>query len=94
MCFLHQVWRDTLDQAVDMYGTLLDRHRTLVEDRRDDMLKAPRHAVDRIVHRYHRLGAVQLDPDVGDAEVRARLLVVFGVGVICCGTPGTPMENF
>ena len=55
--FLHQAWRDTLDQAVDMYGKLLDRHRKLVETRLDDMLKAQRQAVDRIVHRYHRLGA-------------------------------------
>ena len=33
-----------------------------------------RQAVDRIVHRYRRLGAVLLDPDVGDDELRARLL--------------------
>ena len=26
VCFLHQAWRDTLDQAVDMYGKLLDRN--------------------------------------------------------------------
>ena len=57
-----------------MYGKLLDRNRKRVEDRLDDMLKAQRHAVDRIVHRYHRLGAVLLDPDVGDAELRVRLL--------------------
>ena len=38
------------------------------------MLKAQRHAVDRIVQRYRRLGAVLLDPDVGDDELRARLL--------------------
>ena len=74
VCFLHQARRDTLDQAVDMYGKLLDRNRKLVEDRLDEMLKAQRHAVDRIVHRYHRLGAVLLDPDIGDAELRARLL--------------------
>ena len=43
VCFLHQAWRDTLDQAVDMYGKLLDRSRKRVEDRRDDMLKAQRH---------------------------------------------------
>ena len=74
VCFLHQTWRDTLDQAVDMYGKLLDRNRKLVEARLDDMLKAQRQAVDRIVHRYRRLGAVLLDPDVGDDELRARLL--------------------
>ena len=74
VCFLHQAWRDTLDQAVDMYGKLLDRNRKLAEDRLDEMLKAQRNAVDRIVHRYHRLGAVLLDPDIGDAELRARLL--------------------
>ena len=74
VCFLHQAWRDTLDQAVDMYGKLLDRNRERVEDRLDDMLKAQRHAVDRIVQRYRRLGAVLLDPDVGDDELRARML--------------------
>ena len=74
VCFLHQTWRDTLDQAVDMYGKLLDRNRKLVETRLDDMLKAQRQAVDRIVHRYRQLGAVLLDPDVGDDELRVRLL--------------------
>ena len=48
VCFLHQAWRDTLDQAVDMYGKLLDRNRKRVDERLDDMLKAQRHAVDRI----------------------------------------------
>ena len=76
VCFLHQAWRDTLDQAVDMYGKLLDRNRKLVDERLDDMLKAQRHAVDRIVQRYRRLGAVLLDPDVGDDELRARLLSI------------------
>ena len=42
VCFLHQAWRDTLDQAVDMYGKLLDRNRKLVEARLDDMLKSQR----------------------------------------------------
>ena len=37
VCFLHQAWRDTLDQAVDMYGKLLDRNRKLVESRLDDL---------------------------------------------------------
>ena len=74
VCFLHQAWRDTLDQAVDMYGKLLDRNRKRVDDHLDDMLKAQRHAVDRIVQRYRRLGAVLLDPDVGDDELRTRLL--------------------
>ena len=57
-----------------MYGKLLGLHRKLVEDSLDDMLKAQRPDVDRIVHRYYRLGAVLLDPDIGDAELRARLL--------------------
>ena len=45
-----------------------------VRTRLDDMLKAQRQAVDRIVHRYRQLGAVLLDPDVGDDELRVRLL--------------------
>ena len=27
VCFLHQAWHDMLDQAMDMYGKLLDRSR-------------------------------------------------------------------
>ena len=42
--FLHQAWRDTLDQAVDRYGKLLDRNRKLAETRLDDMLNAQRQA--------------------------------------------------
>ena len=69
--FLHQAWRDTLDQAIDMYGTLLDRHRTGVDDHLDDRRTAHRHAVDRIVHRDHRLGAGLLDQVVGLVSIRA-----------------------
>ena len=69
--FLHQAWRDTLDQAVDMYGTLLDRHRTRVDDHLDDRRNAQRPAVDRIVHRDHRLGAGLLDQVVGLVSIRA-----------------------
>ena len=76
VCFLHQAWRDTLDQAVDMYGKLLERSRKLVERRVDEKLKAQRHAVDRIVQRYRDIGAVLLDPGVGDTELRPRLLAV------------------
>ena len=36
-------------------------HRKLVEARLDDMLKAQRQAVDRIIHRYRQLGTVLLD---------------------------------
>ena len=59
-----------------MYGTLLNRHRTRVDDHLDDRRNAPRHAVDRIVHRDHRLGAGLLDPDIGDAAVRTRVLSI------------------
>ena len=76
VCFLHQAWRDTFDQAVDMYGKLLDRSRKLVMHRLDEKLKAQRHGVDRIVQRYHDLATVLLDPAVGDGELRARLLAV------------------
>ena len=47
----------------------------LVEDRLDDMLKAQRTAIDRRSPLPPaRRGAVLLDPDVGDAELRTRLL--------------------
>jgi len=47
VCFLHQAWRDTLDQAVDMYGKLLDRNRKRVDERLDDMLKVARGGAPR-----------------------------------------------
>ena len=65
-----------LDGNVPAVHKLLDRNRKRVDERLDDMLKAQRHAVDRIVQRYRRLGAVLLDPDVGDDELRARLLSI------------------
>ena len=74
VCFLHQAWRDTLDQAVDMYGKLLDRSRKQAEQRLDEKLKAQRRVVDRVVHRYSALASVLLDPGVDDAELRPRLL--------------------
>ena len=73
---LHQAWRDTLDQAVDMYAKLLDRSRKVVENRLDEKLKAQRHAVDRIVPRYRGMGEVLLDPDIDDTDLRARLFAV------------------
>ena len=74
VCFLHQAWRDTLDQAVDMYGKLLERNRRMIELRLNEKLKAQHRAIDRIVHRYRRLGVVLPDPDISDAELRTRLL--------------------
>ena len=76
VCFLHQAWRDTLDQAVDMYGKLLDRNRRMIELQLGERLRAQRRAIDRIVHRYRRLRAVLLDPDVNDAELRTKLLEI------------------
>ena len=78
VCFLHQAWRDTLDQAVDMYGKLLDRNRKLV------------------VQRYRRLGAVLLDPDVGDDELRVRATArVTGLRDPCAvgGTPDRAADD-
>ena len=75
-CFLRQAWRDTLDQAVDTYAKLLERHRKQVESRLDEKLKAQRHTVDRVVLRYRAFGSVLFDPDIDDAELRARLVDV------------------
>ena len=74
VCFLHQVWHDTLDQAVDMYGKLLERDQKQVHFRLEEKLKAQRHTVDRVVQHYQDLSAVLLDPDVDDAALRQRLL--------------------
>ena len=77
VCFLHHAWRDHTrpgpSTCTASSSTAIAKR---VEDHLDDRLKAQRHAVDRIVHRYHRLGAVLLDPDIGDAELRTRLLSI------------------
>ena len=74
VCFLHQAWRDTLDQAVDMYGKLLERSQKQVAHHLDEKLKTQRRTVERIVQRYRNLGTVLLDPEIDDAELRTRLL--------------------
>ena len=75
VCFLNQAWRDALDQAVDMYGKLLERDQKQVQFRLEEKLKAQRHAADRIIQHYRDLTAVLLDPDVDDAALRQELLV-------------------
>ena len=55
----------------------------MVAHRLDEKLKAQRHAVDRIVHRYRELGAVLLDPDVCDAQLRATLLATVPESELC-----------
>ena len=75
VCFLNQAWRDALDQAVDMYGKLLERDQKQVQFRLEEKLKAQRHAADRIMQHYRDLTAVLLDPDVDDAALRQELLV-------------------
>lgn len=74
VCFLHQAWRDTLDQAVDMYDKLLQRDQKRVHCRLEEKLNAQRGTVDRVVQRYQDLTAVLLDPDVDDAALRQELL--------------------
>ncbi len=74
VCFLHQAWRDTLDQGVDMYGKLLERDQKQVRFRLEEKLKAQRHAVDRIMQHYQDLTTVLLDPEVDDAVLRQELL--------------------
>ena len=59
---LHQAWRDTLDQAVDRYGKLLDRSRKRVDDRPSDTIAdaAFRGQAVRIVA-YLRVSTAQQD---------------------------------
>ena len=51
---------------------LLDRNRKLVEGRLDDMRKAQRQAVDRIVQHYRRLGAAACRPMCRSTSRRRR----------------------
>ena len=74
VCFLHQAWRDTTRSTGPSTCTASSSTASWSKPASTACSRRQRQAVDRIVHRYHRLGAVLLDPDVGDDELRARLL--------------------
>ena len=57
-----------------MYGMLLARNRRTIKLRLNEKLNVQHRAIDRIVHRYRRLGAALLDPDISDVELRTKLL--------------------
>ena len=76
VCYLHQAWRESLDQAVDMYGKLLDRQKSQIDKQLDDQLKNQRRALNRVVQNYTALGSVLLDPAIDDADLRIRMLAI------------------
>ena len=74
VCYLRQMWRETLDQGVDMYGKLLRRYQRQAHEQLDARLTAQRRTIDRVVDRYRRLGAVLLDPAIDSDDLRAMCL--------------------
>ncbi len=74
VCYLYQAWRDSIDQAVDMYGKLLERQKSHINRLLDERLKKQRRALDRVVHNYTALGAILLDTEIDNADLRARML--------------------
>lgn len=78
-CYLHQAWHDSIDQAVDMYGKLLERQKGQVDRLLDDKLKDQRRTIDRVVQNYTVLSAILLDPTINDADLRHCILTAISV---------------
>jgi TnpA family transposase len=73
MCFLWQSYRDAVDQAVDMYDKLITWVHTQAEADLDEQLRQQRKALRSSLATLKSLGAIILDEQIADVELRARL---------------------
>lgn len=79
VCFLHQSWRDAIDQAIDMYGKLLERHQKQVKNSLDNQLKSQRRSIDRIIRNYTTITSILLDSNIEAVSLKTRLLEVIAI---------------
>ena len=76
ICFLHQSYRDTVDQTVDMFDKILTRTQTQAEHDLDDHLRDQRRTLKESLALLRAVGAILLDEAIADEAVRARLFAV------------------
>ena len=72
-CFLRQSYRDSVDQAVDMFDKFLTRTHTRAEHELDDQMRGQRQTIKAALAALRSLGAVILDDSVANAALRPRL---------------------
>jgi len=80
LCFLWQSYRDSLDQAVDMFDKLLTRVHTHAEHELDERMREQRKTIQASMAVLRALGEIILDDSVGDDELRERIFTAVPKG--------------
>ena len=80
LCFLWQSYRDSLDQAVDMFDKLLTRVHTHAEHELDERMREQRRTIQALMVVLRALGQIILDDSVSDAELRERIFTAVPKG--------------
>ena len=68
VCFLRQSYRDTIDQAVDMFDKFLTRTHTRAEHELSDQMRSQRQTIKAALAALRSLGAIILDDSVGNGD--------------------------
>ena len=76
VCFLRQSYRDTVDQAVDMFDKLLTRTCTQAEHDLDDQMRTQRHSIKAALERLRSFGVIILDDSIKNSELRGKIFEV------------------
>jgi hypothetical protein len=70
VCFLWQVYRDTIDQMVEMHHKLMTRLYNQAQDDMDEQTRKQRRMIRSSLTTLHTLGQVILDEAVADESLR------------------------
>lgn len=70
VCFLRQVYQDTIDYMVDMHGKLMLKVENRAQGDVDAEMRRQRRLIRRSLRSFHTLGRIVLGDTVPDAEVR------------------------
>ena len=70
VCFLRQVYQDTIDHMVDMHGKLMLRVENRAQEDVDAEMRRQRRFIRNSLHSFHKLGQIVLDDTVPDSELR------------------------
>ena len=73
VCFLHQGYRDAMDQGIDMFDKILTRIYRRAEDDLDEQMKQQRKSIKQSLGTLKSLGGIILDDSVPDEELRQTL---------------------
>lgn len=70
VCFLQQVYQDTIDHMVDMHGKLMLKVENRAQEDVDTEMRRQRRLIRSSLHSFHKLGQIVLDDTVPDGELR------------------------